>query len=259
MQSNIKVIKSGSHYEVWKVELPYNYKDTDHDLLYPPDLSADVIKLINKHDRKDEYRKLNAWRSKNKVRRLINTNFESNDDTKFLTLTFAEAITDVDRAYALFYNFIRKLRRVYPEAQYVGVVEMQKRGVPHFHIVLSLPYIHHSVLSRWWGHGFIFIKTVTTSSGIGAYISKYLGKESFDARLDGHRKIFYSKGLRRPTVYYGEIAERLVENLSRLIPEHSYTYEYDSIYLGRVIYTEYTYKGGDKNDNWQSELYRCFL
>ena len=71
----------------------------------------------------------NVFRAKREVRRLINANVgrhskEKNTD-KFLTLTFAENITDIQEANRHFHHFMKKLRYHYGAFEYLGTPQIQ--------------------------------------------------------------------------------------------------------------------------------------
>lgn len=88
-----------------------------------------------------------ARRAKTKVRRLC----KAKGLTTMVTLTYRENMTDRDRMARDFDVFVKRLRRVVPDLQYVCVFERQKRGAWHAHIavprVLS-HYLHRGVLVR---------------------------------------------------------------------------------------------------------------
>lgn len=71
-------------------------------------------------------------------------------DAKFLTLTFSGFPTP-DKAKVIFQTFLKRLHRKYPRASAVWRVEMQKRGSPHFHLIIfNMPYTKQPTLQKWW-------------------------------------------------------------------------------------------------------------
>lgn len=79
-------------------------------------------------------------RNRRTVRQLVNSNPDCN---KFLTLTFADNLTDIDKANYQFKKFIERLKYRYSsiELKYIAVIEFQKRGAVHYHLLNNLPYI----------------------------------------------------------------------------------------------------------------------
>ena len=106
---------------------------------------------------KAENRNKTANRAKNTIKRYANANPQL---TKFLTLTFAQNIIDLDYARYEFDKFIKRLKTRYNKfpLQYIVVVEFQKRGAIHFHLLCNLPYVQANTLAEIWSHGFINIR-----------------------------------------------------------------------------------------------------
>ena len=115
--------------------------------------------------RKREARLDNIFRAMREVKRLVNSNAgrhcQENRRDKFLTLTFAENITDVQQANRYFDNFFKKLHYHYGALTYIGVPQIQwkryaKYGVKvwHYHVAaFGLPYIPQKELVDRWGGG----------------------------------------------------------------------------------------------------------
>ena len=140
--------------------------------------------------KKREVRMDNVFRAKREVRRLINANVgchsrEKNTD-KFLTLTFAENITDIQEANRHFHHFMKKLRYHYGAFQYLGTPQIQwgryeKYGVKvwHYHVaVFGLPYIPQKELVEKWGRGTVSIEAMESYENLGTYLGEasFLGK-----------------------------------------------------------------------------------
>lgn len=136
-----------------------------------------------------------AQRARQTVRRYANANPQLN---KFLTLTFAENITDLDYARYEFDKFIKRVKTRYATFQYIVVVEFQKRGSVHFHLLCNLPYIKVNKFASVWKHGFIKINKLDNVDNVGAYITKYMTKDNIDERLVGRKCYSMSKGLNEP-------------------------------------------------------------
>jgi len=144
-------------------------------------------------------------RTRANLRRLVNTNAGSLN--KFLTLTFAENVESVDEANYHFRLFMLRLRRLFPPLQYVAVVEFQKRGAVHYHILLNLPYTLNEQIATLWGHGFIRINRISKAYHVGRYIAKYIQKGTIDNRLWGKKAFWRSRGLAKPR----EILDKVID------------------------------------------------
>lgn len=134
-----------------------------------------------------------AMRTRKRIRHLVNGNPTMD---KFLTLTFAENVTDVATANYQFKLFRQKLERyIGRKFKYLGVIEFQTRGAVHYHLMMDIPYIEWQVLSKMWGHGRIQIERIRKPNRAGIYMAKtteYITKGLQDVRLYGKRVYFYS-------------------------------------------------------------------
>ena len=116
-----------------------------------------------------------------RLRYLINNNFNGAENELFVTLTYAENMTDTNRLYRDFKKFIQKLKRYYSETpfEYLNVIEPQARGAWHCHLLLKFisvdkMYINNDFLRKMWGQGFVHIRRLNNVDNIGAYLSAYL-------------------------------------------------------------------------------------
>jgi hypothetical protein len=205
-----------------------------------------------KEPRKREARLDNVFRAMRQVRRLINANAgrhsqERNRD-KFLTLTFAENMTDIQQANRYFHNFVKKLRYYHGAFEYLGVPQIQweryeKYGVKvwHYHVaVFGLPYVRQNELVETWGHGTVSIEAMESYENPGSYMARYMVKDFSGEELSGHRRFFTSQGLYRPEeIRAGSVGE-ILKSLN--IPEECKTYEITYInnpLMGPVTYRHY--------------------
>lgn len=131
----------------------------------------DLLKQIKEtHEKnKDENLARNEQRAKTKLRRLTNHNLgKYKHKDKFVTLTFKENVIDRKYANLEFIKFIKRLRTRFQGVQYVAVIEKQKRGAIHFHVVIyNLPYIKKDELQRIWRHGFVQINQIDLFNDLG--------------------------------------------------------------------------------------------
>lgn len=155
-------------------------------------------------------------RAKTQVRRLC----KAKQLTTMLTLTYRENMQDRSRMARDFDVFIKRVRRVVPDFQYVCVFERQKRGAWHAHIavpkVLS-HYLHKGVLVRSYDLLRSIWRAVVTEGNVdvsrrkrlgrsiaklASYLSKYITKgfESGEGSGDSYRAS--GRALPRPMVFH---------------------------------------------------------
>lgn len=187
-------------------------------------------------------------RARRDLRRIINSNVGAYGDeftAKFVTLTFAENVTDLDFANYEFEKFIKRLNyRMFfskkANIKYSCVVEFQKRGAVHYHVIFyNLPYLKADYLGDIWGNGFIKINKIDSVDNVGAYVCKYMTKDAIDARLEGKKSYFNSRGLFRPVeITDKKKIEAVAAALSSLDEKYHATFSND--YLGDINYTQYS-------------------
>lgn len=183
-------------------------------------------------------------RTRNTVRRLISANFSNKSD--FLTLTFADNIQDLDYANKCFKAFIRALRNeIYyhhhdkfpvENFKYLAVIEFQKRGAIHYHVLMNCPFLGWDTWYKYWDHGWLKINKVKHVNDIGLYVSKYMRKDSCDIRLRGKRSYQTSRNLIRP---YEVIDKNFVRGFLSNVGKKKkllYTNTFDNEYTGKVHY-----------------------
>lgn len=164
----------------------------------------------------------NLSRSRNLLIDLAYSNFDKWHS--FITLTFAENITDISFANREFNKWVSQIKRVYPDFVYLCVPEFQKRGAVHYHLISSLvcgidlPALpvkktYNTEKKRtfeliyydlpFWKNGFstaFDLHLTDNRFDVAAYMCKYMFKD-IDKRLFAHQKIMHSNGLRLPDVY----------------------------------------------------------
>lgn len=224
---NRRLIRSGNVVELYEYEMPVLRGGTfSRKGRANAPFTSDETKLDNRNK--------TAARARRHVRRIINANPQLN---KFLTLTYAENMTDIDRARKELDNFFKRLKRQFPRFAYVCVIEFQKRGAVHFHLLCNLPFVDVKALAEVWGHGFIKLNRIDNVDNVGAYVTKYMTKENMDERLIGYRSYSMSRGLNAPQEYTDEEQiEAELESLADVQRVQSSTYE--SEYYGIVRYTQ---------------------
>lgn len=138
-----------------------------------------------------------------RLRDYLNTNITDVSKCRWVTLTYAENMTDTERLYKDFKAFNKKLRRYLKmNYEYIVAMEPQGRGAWHAHMVMifdyKAPFIPNDILAEKWGNGFVTVKKLDDVDNVGAYLTAYLGDMDIDecttenmtlddlTRLQGH-------------------------------------------------------------------------
>lgn len=131
-----------------------------------------------------------------KLRHLINANITSETvaNVLWVTLTYAENMTDTERLYDDFRKFIMRLRYYcksnnLSNFEYITVVEPQARGAWHHHALLiwdsPAPFIPNKVMAEIWGFGFTKVQSLKNKhdvTNIGKYLTAYLTDIDLDSK-----------------------------------------------------------------------------
>jgi len=237
---NRKIVVSGSYVELYEFEKSYwvGFPRLRPNPAYQH--YKELVFRVKSDNEQSKIRDDNIRRSRQKIRRLINSN---QDLVKFMTLTFKENITDLAIANRYFDIFIKRLKRQYPNFKYLCVPEFQKRGAVHYHLLCNLPFINSEKLNSIWCHGFAFIRKVDNVDNMGAYVCKYLGKANFDPRYFKKRKFFYSNNLVQPLVVdKSEDVSLILNNLpvdNLLFCKKTFDFETFTAHLGMLYYKQF--------------------
>lgn len=119
------------------------------------------------------------------IRDVINANCSTPDFLHWVTLTYAENMTNTKQVYTDFDKFWKRFKYFcgkngYTVPEYISVLEPQARGAWHIHLILiwdkKRPFIdNNGTFAPMWGHGFTKIQACPNSDNLGAYLSAYLG------------------------------------------------------------------------------------
>lgn len=187
-------------------------------------------------------------RAKADLRRLVNTNIK--DISKFITLTFAENIQDLDYANKEFMLFIKRLSyKLHVKIEYVCVPEFQKRGAIHYHVIMfNVPYIRNKELQDIWKHGFVRINKIDNVDNVGAYITKYMSKDfDLDNRLKGRKCYFSSRKLNKPKeIKEKDLVKSVLNSLQSRKPVYQNTFKND---YNTTHYIQYNLKRDNNQNN----------
>jgi hypothetical protein len=142
------------------------------------DLETGEIKEFNHMvSRKDDLNNLKV--SMRNLRDLINTNVVNPRMCKWVTLTYAENMTDQKKLHNDFKMFNTYFRRKGFKYEYIAVAEPQGRGAWHLHVLFIfdhvVEYIPNELIASCWRQGFTKTKRVDDVDNVGAYLTAYLG------------------------------------------------------------------------------------
>ncbi len=188
-----KMVLAGDKIEIYQYSKP---------ILAGQSRMFDVIRSSD-IDGEEEKREDNLYRARQTLRRLIWANRCEN--MKFLTLTYAETTLDVKKVQRDIQTFLQSMRRRGYTMNYVYVLENQKErgavegnaGCLHVHFILfEENKINLEDLRAAWPHGRHEIRKVRGVRDYGAYVSKYIRKDTF-AEF-GQHTYRTSLGLKKP-------------------------------------------------------------
>lgn len=112
-------------------------------------------------------------------RDILNTNITDVSKCRWLTLTYAENMTDPKKLRKDFENFNVRLRKIYGNYEFITAAEPQARGAWHLHVVLifkdKAPFMENSIVAKAWKRGFVTVKSLDNVDNVGAYLTAYLG------------------------------------------------------------------------------------
>ncbi|MFT8812447.1 replicative protein [Oenococcus sp.] len=141
-----------------------------------------------------------------KLRRLIAHNFNGGSNQLWLTLTYAQLITDPKIVYQDFKIFMTRLRVLFPTLEYLAVIEPQANGRWHYHLLLksresiSIP---NQLIAQLWERGFTKTVRLRKADKIPNYLMAYLSNleipnqnQQTKKYVKGARLYLYPKGLR---------------------------------------------------------------
>lgn len=186
--------------------------------------SQKELKIKKSNENKEhEILKHNLIRSRNTLIEYASENADIWNS--FVTLTFGDDITDINKANRMFNIYISKVKRKYPNFKYLGVPEFQKRGVIHYHFLSNLrcgvEYPEREIIKTYnkekdryfeikyhdlpfWEHGYstaFNLSCADQNFNVALYMCKYLFKD-IDNRLFGRKKILKSNDLKKPVTIY---------------------------------------------------------
>ena len=127
--------------------------------------------------------KASVAQSLKKLRDIINANLTDPKKALWVTLTYAENMTDTKRLYADYHAFWKRFRRYlekhgHPPTEGIVACEPQGRGAWHLHCLYlfpcKAPYIPNADMAWLWGWGYTKTKGLKGVDNIGLYLTAYM-------------------------------------------------------------------------------------
>lgn len=194
---NARIIATKTNTEYWLYDEPifYGYSGfSKKNRKKPEEMDYDELYLAALR------RKRYLINLRHTISRIIDANVT--DKTSFLTLTFADNITDLTWANSELTKFIKRFKNhTKLKVKYLWTWEKQKRGAIHYHLVLfNISFISLYQLNKLWKHGFVQINKleIDSSHNIGRYISKYFSKAFENRELYNVKLYGRSRNLKMP-------------------------------------------------------------
>ena len=175
----VRVKETGNITEIMSME-KMNFKATIkklNDDYYEILSTGEVKEFEHIENRTGDMRSIRE--SLQRLRDYINTNVKKPEYCRWVTLTYAENMTDSKKLLFDFQNFNKRLRKQYGHYEYITAAEPQGRGAWHLHVVLIFdgraPYISNKDVADAWKQGFVKAKRLDDVDNVGAYLTAYLG------------------------------------------------------------------------------------
>lgn len=195
------------------------------------------------------------------------------DARLFITLTYAENMTDTKRLYDDFRKFWQRFKRKFSCTGYLMACEPQERGAWHVHLITigGADFISNDAeVAPLWGHGYTKTTSCKDVADLGGYLTTYLTK--FDgkkgSRLSlypaGFRFLRWSKGLKEAEIKKGKADEDDKQQSGYTITrEKRFEKEIDGLdkkmiihiieYMSNSLYSRYIRKKRNRNERFVSE------
>ena len=143
----------------------------------------------------------NVAKSLARGRDVLNANIVDVSHCRWITLTYADNMTNPRKLLFDFQNFNKRCRAIYGNYEYITAAEPQGRGAWHLHCVFifdsKAPYMENAVVRDCWKQGFVTVKRLDNVDNVGAYLTAYLGDmELSEAVSVFHEKTIYSSGVK---------------------------------------------------------------
>lgn len=150
---------------------------------YVNKISGEIKEVQHKKSRIND--KASVAQSLARLRDLINCNLENPNNALWVTLTYAENMTDTVRLYEDYRRFWQRFcyymkKKEYPRPEYIITAEPQARRAWHLHCLFitydqKFPFIPNADVARLWKQGFTKTQSLKGINDVGLYLTCYLG------------------------------------------------------------------------------------
>lgn len=165
------------------------------------DTDTGEVKKFKKHNRTSRKENYNSiYKTLRTAKEIINSNFRGIEYTSWLTLTYAENMSDVKQFDRDFEAFIKRIRRRYSnnKVKYFIALEFGANGGFHCHCLLywdnAAPVFTEDILNELWDKGIShneLLKSKSAIRNIGAYLTSYLS----DMPLEEYMELYPNKSV----------------------------------------------------------------
>lgn len=165
---------------------------------YKINRTGEVFAFRHNNARKDDIESI--AKSLVRLRDYLNTNVTDATNCRWLTLTYAENMTNPQKLKNDFKNFNKRCREKYGHYEYIAAAEPQGRGAWHLHIVVIFshraPFMANKDIASCWKQGFVTVRKLDDIDNVGVYLTAYLG----DMELSEYQSAY-------PNMPFGEVKE----------------------------------------------------
>lgn len=139
-------------------------------------------------------------KSLKRLRDLLNANITDVTCCRWVTLTYAENMTDPKKLQRDFKHFNDRCRKIFGHYEYITAAEPQGRGAWHLHCVFifngKAPYMENAVVRECWKKGFVTVKRLDDVDNVGAYLTAYLGDMELVEATEAGISVHTAKGIK---------------------------------------------------------------
>jgi len=144
----------------------------------------------------------------------------------------------------------RKLRKEFGEFEYFRVLEVTKKGWPHYHLIVRSPYIPQQTISDYWARlarsKIVDVRKIRRPSDIYRYVVKYLGKQKYIPWTN--RRVAWSRNFWKDDPFTSGGSLNIADkNFTSDHPETVLWYQYDGARI--VQWTKDLWLINPSNDN----------
>lgn len=169
--------------------------DADH---YVDNRTGELFEFMHIENRSQDL--ASVAKSLKRLRDLLNANITDVSHCRWVTLTYAENMTDPKKLQYDFKNFNDRCRKIYGHYEYITAAEPQGRGAWHLHCVFifqgKAPYMENAVVRDCWKKGFVTVKRLDDVDNVGAYLTAYLGDMELTEAREAGVSVSACKGIK---------------------------------------------------------------